>query len=225
MNAFTPMVKSFSILGFIFAVAGCGSAPETTSDTWSENPPVSATARLQYQVDSLTNENRRLRQQIEVLGTENRNLTAHSAELETKITEMAAAPKPEPVAVPPSGSAETGYDKALSSFKARSFTDAILEFQALLDGNVRTDLADNCHYWIGESYYGMRKYKDAVEHFKMVLGYKGSEKRDGAQMMLGNCYAAMGEKAEAREAYNTLISTYPVSPLVEKAKEKLARLK
>jgi TolA-binding protein len=35
----------------------------------------------------------------------------------------------------------------------------------------------------------------------------------------------MGDKEGARDAYNTLISSYPASPLIPKAREKLARLK
>ena len=223
MNSFAPMVRFMSSVSVVAALAGCGTAPETTSDTYEGNPPVSVTARLEYQVDSLTNENRRLHQQIEVLGTENRNLTARSAELETRLNEMAAAPKPEPAATP--AQAGASYESALAAFRKRDFTGAIQGFQALLDGNVRTDLADNCHYWIGESYYGMKKYKDAIDEFRKVLDYKGSEKKDGAQLMIANACSAMGDKAGAKEAYSTLISTYPVSPLVQKAKEKLARLK
>ncbi len=223
MTVFTAMVKSIGITGLAIMIAGCGSAPETTTETYEATPPVSLTARLEYQVDSLMSENMRLHQQIEALSTENRNLTAHSAELETRITEAPAAPKPEPAAAP--ASADGGYETALSAFRQRSFTDAILGFQAVLGNNARADLADNCHYWIGESYYGMRKYKDALGEFKKVLEYQGSDKRDDAQLMLANSYAAMGNKAGAREAYNTLISTYPASPLVEKAKEKLAKLK
>jgi TolA-binding protein len=93
-----------------------------------------------------------------------------------------------------------------------------------LNGNVRDDLADNCHYWIGESYYGMRKYSEAINHFRMVLDFKKSEKKDDAQLMIGNASAAMGDKQGARTAYSTLISSYPVSSLVSKAREKLARL-
>ena len=223
MNSVTPMVRLFGIVSFASALLGCGGSPETQSDTGEASPPVSVTAKLQYQVDSLMNENRRLQQQVDVMGTENRNLTAHAAELETKLNETATVPKAEPAASP--STSDVSYEGALAAFRKRDFTGSILGFQALLDHNVREDQADNCHYWIGESYYGMRQYKDAIDHFRMVLNYKGSEKRDAAQMMIANATALMGDKAGAREAYNTLISTYPLSPLLPKAKEKLARLK
>jgi tol-pal system protein YbgF len=224
MNPVTLMFRFISISCFALALYGCGTVPESTSDTWESNPPVSTTARLEYRVDSLMNENRRLQQQTEALATENRNLTARSAELETRIAEMEAAPKIEPVASTTPDVA-SGYEGALAAFRNRDFAGAIQEFDALLKGNVRDDLADNCHYWMGESYYGMKSYREAIDHFRMVLDYRKSEKKDDAQLMIGNASAALGDKAGARDAYNNLISSYPVSPLIPKAKEKLARLK
>lgn len=223
MNSAATMFRIVCVLGFAALLCGCGTAPETTSDTWESGTPVSVTARLEYRVDSLMNENRRLNQQVEALATENRNLTARNAELETHINEMTVAPKNEPT-VPTSSNVAAGYEGALAAYRSRNFDGAVQGFQALLEGNVREDLADNCHYWTGESYYGMRKYREAIEHFRIVSDYKKSEKKDDAQLMLGNSMAAMGDKAGAREAYNKLISSYPASPLVQKAKEKLARL-
>jgi len=218
-----PTYAILSALLFGFVLSGCGTVPESTSDTWDSKPPVSATARLEYRVDSLMNEIQRRDQQIEALATENRNLASRSTELEARISEMAAAPKPEPA---PSRAVEaaTGYEGAVDAFRRKDFAAAIQQFESLLNGNIREDLADNCHYWIGESYYGMAKYKEAIEHFRVALNYKKSEKKDDAQIMIANACWAMGDKAAAREEYNKLLSTYPASPLIAKAKEKLARL-
>jgi len=224
MNSVAAMFGFITIVGSALILYGCGTVPESTSDTWETNAPVSMTARLEYRVDSLMNENRRLQQQSEALATENRNLTARSAELETRISEMAAAPKREPPAPTPSNIA-SGYEGAMAAFRMRDFAGAIQGFQALLNGNVRNDLADNCHYWMGESYYGMKKYRESIDQFRMVGDYKKSEKKDDAQLMIGNASAAMGDKAGARDAYNTLISSYPASPLIPKAKGKLAKLR
>ena len=227
MKSITALFPSLAIAALL--LNGCGSVEETSSDTWQTPPTVSVNARLEYKVDSLTNENRRLAQQVDALSTENRNLTARAAELETRLNEMATTPKPEPVAKPSTMSSTmsstTDYDGALATFRAKRFSDAIQEFEGLLNGNIREDLADNCQYWIGESYYGLRQYKEAVDHFKTVLNYGKSEKKSAAQLMIGNAYLAMGDKEAAKDAYNTLVSSYPVSSLVEKAREKLARLK
>jgi len=204
---------------------GCGTVEETTDEWSEEDTPVSVTARLEYRVDSLMNENRRMQQQVEALATENRNLTARAAELETKLAEAAAAPPPAAITPAPSGGMTSGYSEALASYRRRDFASAAQQFEGLLGGGIRDDLADNCHYWIGESYYGMRKYTEAITHFQMVFNYKRSEKKDDAQLMIANSYAAAGNTSAAREAYNTLVSSYPASPLVKKAQEKMARLK
>ncbi len=225
MNPLNAICRFISIGIFALVLYGCGTVPETTSDTWESGPPVSMTARLEYRVDSLMNENRRLHQQVEALATENRNLTARNAELETRLNETATTPPTETTTPSATSDASAGYAGALAAYRKRDFAGASQQFETLLSSNIREDLADNCHYWIGESYYGMRKYKEAISHFRMALDYKRSEKKDDAQLMIGNASAAMGDKAGAKEAYNKLITSYPVSPLVPKAKEKLARMR
>jgi TolA-binding protein len=70
----------------------------------------------------------------------------------------------------------------------------------------------------------MKKYDDAIKQFETVLGYTGSGKRPYAQLMIGNSYAALGDKAAAKDAYSKLVSNYPESALVERAKAKLSKL-
>jgi TolA-binding protein len=93
-----------------------------------------------------------------------------------------------------------------------------------LSGGVSDDLSDNCHYWIGESYFGLKKYNEAIQHFETVVGMAGSDKADDAQLMIGNAYAAMGKKVEAKDALQKLITAYPASPLVKRAKAKMSSL-
>jgi TolA-binding protein len=73
--------------------------------------------------------------------------------------------------------------------------------------------------------YGMGKYPEAIDQFQRVLDYAHSEKKDDAQMMLGNCYIALRDVASARAALSALVSKYPTSPYVKRAQEKLATLK
>ena len=99
-----------------------------------------------------------------------------------------------------------------------------MKFEALLKGGVRDDLADNCHYWIGECLYGMGKYSDAIHHFETALDFAGSEKKDDSMLMVANCHAAMGNIPAAKEWYNRMITSYPASPYLKRAQEKLAAL-
>jgi tol-pal system protein YbgF len=205
-------------------VAGCGSS-ENSTEEWTEQPAATPTSMLEYRIDSLTNDNARMRDQLEAVAAENRKLTARNAELETKIAEAAAAPKVEAATATSTGDAASAYEAALSKFKSKDFAGAITDFQALLDGNIEKRYVDNCHYWIGESHYGLRQYSDALKEFKTVLGMTRSEKKADATLMSGNCSAMLGDAAAAREAYEKVVADFPTSPLVDKAKDKLAKLK
>jgi len=207
-------------LTFLFILGGCGSS-EPTQEDWEIAQAASVTAQLEYRVDSLQAENRRMKEQVNAMAAENRSLTAKNAELETKLAEAPASP----AAAEPAGSVEatSAYSAALSAYKKRDFKSAIQGFESLLNASIDEETADNCHYWLGESYYGLRKYTEAIKHFNEVLGYRQSEKKADAQLMIGNSYAAMGQKDAARKAYNKVISSYPSR--TEKAQQKLARLK
>lgn len=222
------LIPASIALGLGLVAAGCGSAEEST-DQWETTPTVTpAAASTEYTVDSLKNENRRMKEQLDAMAAENRNLTARNAEIETKLAEATAAPAkaaaPSTTPVRPSGDLSSAYSAALDQFKRKNFQDAVNQFEGILGGGADEKLADNCHYWIGESYYGMKKYNDAVKEFETVLSYKGSGKRPYAQLMIGNAYMALGDKTAARDAYNKVVSTYPTSDVADKAKTKLAKL-
>ncbi len=205
-------------------VAGCGSSEESF-DEWTEQPAATPTSMLEYRIDSLTNENARMRDQLEAVAAENRKLTARNAELETKLAEAAAAPVvAAPAAAAPTADA-SGYEAALAKYRAKDFEGALTDFQALLDGNIESRFADNCHYWMGESYYGLRQYQNALKEFKTVLGLPRSEKKADATLMSGNCYAMLGDGAAARESFEKVVADFPTSPLVDKAKDKLAKMR
>lgn len=221
------MVGLVPVLVMLVALttAGCGSSGESMEE-WTQTPAATPTSMLEYRVDSLKNENARTRDQLEAVGAENRKLTARNAELETKLNEALAAPKVEaPPPAPTPANAASAYEAALAKFKARDFHGAIADMEALLNGNVEQKLADNCQYWIGESYYGLKNYKDALKQFNTVLGLPRSEKKADATLMSGNCQAALGNRAAAKEAYEKVVSDFPTSPSVEKAKERLAKMK
>jgi tol-pal system protein YbgF len=178
----------------------------------------------QRKIDSLETVNVTLNQKIVKFEQDNNTLNARLSDVEAKLKaeldRAAAAAKPPPT--PPAPTAT--YEGAQKAFAEKKYDDAIQMFQALLDGGTPEDLADNCHYWLGESFFGKKDFKEAVKHFEMVLQYKNSEKKGDAYFMLGRSYEMLGDKAKAKESFEKVVKDYPTNNNVSKAKEHWGRL-
>ncbi|MGA3246236.1 MAG: tol-pal system protein YbgF [Bacteroidota bacterium] len=178
----------------------------------------------QRKIDSLETINVTLNQKLVKYEQDNNTLNARlndvEAKLKAELDRAAAAAKPPP---PPPAPTAT-YDGAQKAFAEKKYDDAIQMFQALLDGGIPEDLADNCHYWLGESYFGKKDFREAVKHFEMVFQYKTSEKKGDAYFMLGRSYEMLGDKAKAKESYEKVVKDYPTNNNVKKAKEHWGRL-
>jgi tol-pal system protein YbgF len=204
-----------ALMVLLFALAGC--AEEAVKPETPPPPPPGPTAE-QKKIDSLEADNVNLKQKIVKLEQDNSTLNARIADVEAKLRaeleKAAAVPKPPPAT----------YEGALKAFGEKKYDEAIKMFETLLTGGIADDMADNCHYWIGESYFGMKQYKEAMKHLEMVFQYKASEKKGDATYMIGRCYEASGDKEKAKEAYEKVTKDYPTSNSVKKAKERWGKL-
>ena len=205
-----------ALLIMLLAWAGCSSGQAVRA-------PAGPTPE-QIKIDSLQTINVTLNQKVVKFEQDNNTLNARLSDVEAKLKaeldRAAAAAKPPP---PPPAPTAT-YEGAQKAFAEKKYDDAIQMFQALLDGGIPEDLADNCHYWLGESYFGKKDFKEAVKHFEMVFQYKTSEKKGDAYFMLGRSYEMLGDKAKAKEAYEKVVKDYPTNNNVKKAKEHWGRL-
>lgn len=141
-----------------------------------------------------------------------------------KLTEQLQSKQPKPKQSPqPLG--QTGkpltYNDATGLFQQRNYKEAIAAFQQLLSGGIGEDLADNCQFWIGMSYFNLKNYDIAVEEFLKVLKYRASNKADGSYFMLGQSYERLGNRPKAKEMFETVMREFPTSALARDAKRKL----
>jgi tol-pal system protein YbgF len=116
------------------------------------------------------------------------------------------------------------YAEARNLYEQRRYSEAISAFQVILAENDKSSYADNCQYWIGECYYGMGKYAQAIAEFEKVFTFARSNKSDAALLKLGLCYLQMGDRQQARSEFEQLIANYPSSQYVAKARKYLTRL-
>lgn len=235
MPRYRSLIALLLSISLPLIVSGCGSSSEVGEQ--GEAAPPRTEQMAPAPTDSLAMANQQLRDQVNALSSENRALTSRVSFLESQLAAaraMAAGQtggakaEPTPAATgmptpdnPNSPDTRAAYESALATAKRHEYGAAIEKFQDLLTRGIRADLADNCHYWLGECYYAERKYDLASQEFQSVIDVKTSDKTTDAMLMLGNSYAAEGKSAEAKKVWNDLVNTWPTSPAAIHAKARL----
>lgn len=108
------------------------------------------------------------------------------------------------------------YEQARALFNRYQYQAAINDFNALIASGFNSPLVVNCYYWLGECYFGLKKYDEAIENFKYVLS-RESLKKSAATFMIGRAYAAKGDYSTSNEYMDLVINQYPNEPIAKKA--------
>lgn len=117
------------------------------------------------------------------------------------------------------------YQSALRTYHNRSYKKAIELFRDLVKEYPKGEYADNARFWIGECFYSLGEYAQAITSYTHVLDFKASPKADDAQWKIALSYLQMGQTAMARETLSTLINRYPASEYIERAEKYLSEIK
>lgn len=199
---------------------------QTPVETAPQGP---TTDQLQQELDALKSENMQLQDHVTQTENENKNLSTKVSDLEAALAAAKAAKKEERPkmtsrsSMPGKSSAAEiqQYTDAVKLTKQKNYSGAISQFEALLSSGLKDDYADNAHYWIGESYFQLKKYNDAISHFQQVANYKFSEKKDDAQLMIAQSYERLGQREKAMNEYRKLVEMYPASEYAMRARAKV----
>lgn len=116
------------------------------------------------------------------------------------------------------------YQDALDDFYVRNYQRAIGKFRELVARGGDSELVDNCQYWIGEAYFAMGNYYQAIAEFQKVLPIEKSNKTNDAQLMIGLAFMKAGEAELARTELNTAINFGGNSEAAQKAMRYLQML-
>jgi tol-pal system protein YbgF len=102
------------------------------------------------------------------------------------------------------------YDAAYQDLTRGNHGLALMGFQEVLAKFPTSELADNAQYWIGESYYAQKDYRQAQKEFEKVEGsYPQGDKVPAALLKLGFCLQQQGDKAAAHAAFQKLVQRFP----------------
>jgi tol-pal system protein YbgF len=145
--------------------------------------------------------------------------------MQAKAAETAAAGEPREKVAGESEAAKKDYDDAWRLVERKDYRTAIPRFREFLKKYPNSDFADNAQYWLGECYYGLKEYDQAILEFDAVRRkYPKGDKVPAALLKQGFAFAELGDKVDARLILQELVDRYPQSEETGKAKQKLKTL-
>ena len=116
------------------------------------------------------------------------------------------------------------YIESLSYYQNAEWNKSLDGFTYLIAVNSSHDLADNCQYWVGEVYYGLKDYKRSITEFEKVFSFPGTNKADDAQYKLGLCFLNINNKPRALDEFTKVTDYYSNSEYYKKAKQYIKQL-
>jgi tol-pal system protein YbgF len=130
-----------------------------------------------------------------------------------------------PVPVEKESKELTLYNASLASYKEGKFEESIRSFKDFLKQYPKSDLADNAHFWIGESYMALKQYEQAILAFQEVIKkYPKGNKVPGALLKQALAFLEIKDKTSSSLLLKKIIKNYPKSDEAKIARAKLRTL-
>lgn len=117
-------------------------------------------------------------------------------------------------ALPPGNTPKDEYDLAYGYVLHKDFGLAEQTFRDFLHKYPSDRLAPEAQYWLGESLFQDKQYRDAAESFLTVsTKFENTARAPDALLRLGQSLAALGEKEAACASLGEVLRKYPRAPL------------
>lgn len=218
------------------ATIGKGSSRQSSIEERQETT-TRAQAEQQAELDSLRVEFQKMRGQFDDL--EHTRTELHDllnmirgemelkfAALEAKLGQLEAAPVV-PLVTSPTVNPAAEYEAALRLIqKDAEYSHGRKGLQAFLKKYPGHELAVNATYWIGEAYYGEKKFENAILQFQDVLKkYPQHNKAAAAQLKQALAFNSLGDADTAKVLMKKVVKNYPGTPEAKKAQDRLGKMK
>jgi tol-pal system protein YbgF len=145
--------------------------------------------------------------------------------IEAKLAKLENRPVIGAPASTPAVNPAAEYEAALKLIqKDGEFSHGREGLQAFLKKHPKHELAVNATYWVGEAYYGEKKFENAILQFQDVLKkYPQHNKAASAQLKQALSFQSLGDKETAPVLLKKVVKNYPDSPEAKKAQERLGK--
>jgi len=193
---------------------------------------------MQLRLDQMQQEVQSLRGQVEDLGHQLEEVKSHQRDLYQDIdrrllalerggtgTASTAADGDSGEALP-SMDEQKDYQQGINLLKEFRYAQAAKAFDDYLKKYPQGRYAPIARYWLADSYYSDRQYKQAIQHYSLLLKESpNSPKAAQALLKIGYSQAELKQWKSARKSMDAVIKRYPKTTEAELAGRYLLRLK
>lgn len=111
------------------------------------------------------------------------------------------------------------YRSGYNRYRKERYYQAISFFKRLLRYFPGTRKSEDALYWIGESYYSLQKYEDAIMYFNKVLSNSFQHRNQQARMKKGYSYFMAKRFDFAAREFQIYMNDYPNGKYIKTAKK------
>ena len=114
------------------------------------------------------------------------------------------------------------YQAALNDYQRGKFDLAAQGFRTYMDQAPQGDVADTAQYYLAESLYSAKDYRNAIDEFeRLVRDFPQSPQVPSALLKTGYAYYEIKDSVQGRRALRALVEKYPTSKEAKLAEERL----
>ena len=206
-------------------------ADQTAAMTDQINQLKRSLLELSNQLQQMQDDNAKIRGQNEELARAVSDMQRKQKDLQSSVDDRVRKLEPQPVSldgktfnVEPDEKRQ--YDEAMDMLRKSDFAGTANALTAFRKRWPASGYTDSVLFWLGNSQYGTRQYKDAITAFRTLVSTSpDSIKAPEALLAIANCQAELKDVKTARRTIDELLKTYPQSEAAQAGKERLASLK
>ncbi|MCP1674094.1 tol-pal system protein YbgF [Natronocella acetinitrilica] len=123
------------------------------------------------------------------------------------------------------GAAEEDYQRAFDLLREGRYQAAGNAFSQVADNHAGTIYADNARYWLGETYYVVRDFDAAMEHFTAVAENDDNNKQPDARLKIGFIHYERQQWDRARQTLEQVRDEHAGTTVATLAEDRLRQMR
>ncbi len=118
------------------------------------------------------------------------------------------------------------FAAARKDYNSGNYRSAIMGFRNYIAAYPNSSAADDAQYWVGESLFATKQYKNAIKEYEGLLEkYLKSDRTAETLLRLGMCYRRLGQQEKATKFFTDVSKRFPDSNEARIAEAQLGKQK